>query len=41
VIEPLTFQEELKNYWLAYDSMITTTGAGFAGGFSSLFFEYI
>ncbi len=41
VIEPLTFQEELKNFWLAYGSMITLIGAGFAGGLSSLFFEYI
>jgi hypothetical protein len=41
VIEPLTFQEELKDFWLAYGSMITLIGAGFAGGLSSLFFEYI
>ena len=41
VIEPLSFQEELKNFWSAYGSMITLIGAGFAGGLSSLFFEYI
>jgi len=41
VIEPLTFQEELKNFWSAYGSMITLIMAGFAGGLSSLFFEYI
>jgi hypothetical protein len=41
VIEPLTFQEEMKNFWSAYGSMITLIGAGFAGGLSSLFFEYI
>lgn len=41
VIEPLTFQEELKNFWSAYGSMITLIGAGFAGGLSSLFFDYI
>jgi len=41
VIEPLTFQEELKNFWSAYGSMITLIMAGFAGGLSTLFFEYI
>jgi hypothetical protein len=41
VIEPPTFQEELKNFWAAYGSMITLIGAGFAGGLSSLFFEHI
>jgi hypothetical protein len=41
VLEPLTFQEELKNFWSAYGSMITLIGAGFAGGLSSLFFDYI
>ena len=41
VIEPLTFQEELKNFWSAYGSMITLMMAGFAGGLSTLFFEYI
>jgi len=41
VMEPLTFQEELKNFWQVYGSMITLIGAGFAGGLSTLFFEYI
>ena len=41
VIEPLTFQEELKDFWSTYGSMITLIGAGFAGGLSSLFFEYV
>lgn len=41
VIEPPTFQEELKNFWAAYGSMISLIGAGFAGGLSSLFFEHI
>ncbi|VFJ13581.1 hypothetical protein [Candidatus Nitrosocosmicus franklandus] len=41
VVEPPTFQEELKTFWAAYGSMITLIGAGFAGGLSSLFFEYI
>lgn len=41
VIEPLTFREELKDFWSAYGSMITLIGAGFAGGLSSLFFEYV
>jgi hypothetical protein len=41
VVEPLSFQEELKSFWSAYGSMISLIGAGFAGGLSSLFFEYI
>lgn len=39
VIEPMSFQEELKNFWSVYGSIITLIGAGFAGGLSSLFFE--
>jgi len=41
VIEPLSFQEELKIFWAAYGSIISLVGTGFAGGMSSLFFESI
>lgn len=41
VLEPPSFQEELKNFWDSYGSIISLIGAGFAGGISSLFFESI
>jgi hypothetical protein len=41
VVEPLSFQEELRVFWAAYGSIISLIGAGFAGGLSSLFFESV
>jgi hypothetical protein len=41
VVEPPSFQEELRVFWAAYGSIISLIGAGFAGGLSSLFFESV
>jgi hypothetical protein len=41
VIEPLSFQEQLKDFWGVYGSIISLMSAGFAGGISTLFFEYL
>ncbi|MDQ4074455.1 MAG: hypothetical protein M3162_09170 [Thermoproteota archaeon] len=41
VLEPLSFHEELRNFWSVYGSIISLIGAGFAGGVSSFFFESI
>jgi hypothetical protein len=35
VIEPITFQDQIKEFWIAYGGIITLIGAGFGGGLAS------
>jgi hypothetical protein len=39
VIEPLSIQEQVKDFWSAYGPLITLMGAGFAGSISTYIFD--
>ena len=39
VIEPLSIQEQIKDFWSAYGPLITLMGAGFAGSISTYVFD--
>lgn len=41
VIEPPSFDQRIKEFWSIYGSLISLIGAGFAGGASTLVFEYL
>ena len=41
VIEALSFSERVKDFWSVYGALISLVGAGFAGGFSTLLFDYL
>ncbi|MGA8842383.1 MAG: hypothetical protein WB511_02280, partial [Nitrososphaeraceae archaeon] len=41
VIEALSFSERVKDFWSVYGALISLVGAGFAGGFSTLMFDYL
>jgi hypothetical protein len=40
VIEPLTFQEQTKEFWSAYGAIISLVGAGFGGAIATYVFDY-
>ena len=40
VIEPLTFQEQIKEFWSAYGGIISLVGAVFAGAIATSVFNY-
>ncbi len=39
VVEPLSIQEQVKDFWSAYGPLITLIGAGFAGSISTYIFD--
>jgi hypothetical protein len=41
VVEPLTIQEQLKDFWSVYGVPINVIGAGFAGGIATYLFDYL
>jgi hypothetical protein len=41
VVEPLSIQEQLKDFWSVYGVPINLIGAGFAGGLAPYLFDYI
>ena len=41
VIEALSFSDRVKDFWSVYGALISLVGAGFAGGFSTLLFDYL
>src|SRR5919199_420987 len=41
VVEPLTIQEQLKDFWSVYGVPINLIGAGFAGGLATYLFDYL
>jgi hypothetical protein len=41
VVEPLTSQEQLKDFWSVYGVPINLIGAGFAGGLATYLFDYL
>lgn len=40
VVEPLTFQEQTKEFWSAYGAIISLVGAGFGGAIATYVFDY-
>ena len=41
VVEPLSIQEQLKDFWSVYGVPINLIGAGFAGGLATYLFDYL
>jgi hypothetical protein len=41
VVEPLTVQEQVKDFWSVYGVPINVIGAGFAGGLATYLFDYL
>ncbi len=40
VVEPLTFQEQIKEFWSAYGAIISLVGAGFGGALATYVLDY-
>jgi len=40
VVEPPSVNERVKDFWSTYGSLVFLVGAGFAGGASTVVFEY-
>ena len=41
VVEPPSVNQRIKDFWSTYGSLVTLVGAGFAGGASTVVFEYL
>jgi hypothetical protein len=41
VVEPPTISEQVKEFWETYGDLISLVGAGFAGGISTIVFDYL
>jgi hypothetical protein len=41
VVEPHSVNERVKDFWSTYGSLVSLVGAGFAGGASTVVFEYL
>ncbi|HYT01867.1 MAG TPA: hypothetical protein VEL70_03075 [Candidatus Acidoferrum sp.] len=41
VVEPPSVNERVKDFWSTYGSLVSLVGAGFAGGASTVVFEYL
>ena len=41
VVEPLSIQEQLKDFWSVYGGPINLTGAGLAGGLTTYLIDYL
>jgi hypothetical protein len=41
VVEPPSVNQRIKDFWSTYDSLVLLVGAGFAGGASTVVFEYL
>ena len=41
VVEPISIQEQLKDFWSVYGVPINLIGAGFAGGLATYLFDYL
>jgi len=41
VVEPPSVNERVKDFWITYGSLVSLVGAGFAGGASTVVFEYL
>ena len=41
VVEPPSVNQRIKDFWSTYGSLVSLVGAGFAGGASTVVFEYL
>ncbi|PWU78659.1 MAG: hypothetical protein DLM72_21490 [Candidatus Nitrosopolaris wilkensis] len=41
VVEPPSVNQRVKDFWSTYGSLVSLVGAGFAGGASTVVFEYL
>ena len=41
VIEPVSIQEQVKDFWSTYGPLVSLIGAGFAGSVSTYVFDHL